>query len=309
MDKTYLGKVTGIPFFHSSDIATELPLNKRTTTKGYRVCPNCGTQYSRYNGFMVPPTLHMRVLRRDRYKSDSESQIVAFNFPMIIQWMDHGCVYHGLVSLSEHDANPSLFETNDRYLYQITEFGYREVFRCDQCGSFIISDPIHLGMGAGILQSEMIPVIDSINFVTNQVTGYFISNKSILQENPSITNLEIVKKYRNASLIAIFHQDDRPGIQEIDGILPVIDVNCTDSRNIKGDSRVIYHNDIFQIKNSEERVDMRDLSKLYRTHCAYPMTLIHRGTLSANEMDPLLEIIRTYGVDRIRILSSNDHWR
>lgn len=308
MDKTYLGKASGIPFFHSSEIATELPLNKRATTKGYRVCPNCGTQYSRYDDFMVPPTLHMRVLRRDRYKSGSEDQFVAFNFPMIIQWMDHGCVYHGLISLSEHDANPPLFETNDRYLYQITEFGYREVFRCDQCGSFIISDPIHLGMAAGILQSEIIPVTDSINFVSNQITGYFIFNKSIHDENPSITNLEIVKKYRNASLVAIF-RNNKPGIQEIDGILPVIDVNCTNSRNIKSDDRTIYRNDVFQIKNSEERVDMRDLSKFHRACCTYPMTLIHRGVLSANDMDPLLDIVRKYGVDRIKILSPKDHWR
>lgn len=308
MDKTYLGKVSGIPFFHSSEIATELPLNKRATTKGYRVCPNCGTQYSRYDGFRVPPTLHMRVVRRDRYQPSFENQIDAFNFPMIIQWMDHGCLYHGLVSLSEHDADPSLFETDDRYLYQITEFGYREVFRCDQCGSCIISDPIHLGMPAGILQSEMIPVTDGINFVSNQVTGYFISNKSIYAENPSITNLEIVKKYRNASLVAIF-RNGKPGIQEIDGILPVIDVNCTDSRNVKGDDRTIYRHDIFQIKNSEERVDMEDITKFHRVCCTYPMPLIHRGTLSANDMDPLFGIIREYGVDRIKILSSKDHWR
>ena len=308
MDKTYLGKVSGIPFFHSSEISTELPLDKRATTRRYQVCPNCGTQYSRYDGFRVPPTLHMRVVRRDRYVSDAENQIDAFNFPMIIQWMDHGCLHHRLVSLSEHDANPSIFETDDSYLYQITEFGYREVFRCDQCGSFIISDPIHLGMAAGILQSKMIPVTDGINFVSNQVTGYFIFSKSIYVENPSITNLEIVKKYQNASLVAIF-RNGKPGIQEIDGILPVVDVSCTDSRNIKRDNRVIYHNDIFQIKNSGERVDMQDLTKFHRVCCTYPMTLIHRGTLSANDMDPLFDIIREYGVDRIKILSSKDHWR
>ena len=163
-------------------------------------------------------------------------------------------------------------------------------------------------MAADILQSKMIPVTDGINFVSNQVTGYFIFSKSIYVENPSITNLEIVKKYQNASLVAIF-RNGKPGIQEIDGILPVVDVHCTDSRNTKSDFRTIYHNDIFQIKNSEERVDMQDLTKFHRVCCTYPMTLIHHGTLSANDMGPLFNIIREYGVDRIKILSSKDHWR
>lgn len=311
MDKTYLGVVGGVPFFKSNKVE-EIPVEHLSCTRMYRMCPNCRSLHSKDDKsddeFRPKPLLHMRIVRRDRYTSEPERQLEAFNFPIRIQWNNGKNNFTKAICFSEHDAQPALFDTGERYLYQIAEFGYRLVFRCDQCGSVIITDPIHLGNFATLPFARGILVWDDIMFVSDQNTGYFISREPIYLKTSSDTSLGIVKKYQDMTLLSVFPTRAH-AVQLINGIRPVVDVGCTDSRNVVDGDICVYRNDVFQINGGQETVDMKELSYLHRIYCAYPMDQIYHGTFYPNEMDPLLRIVRDYGVDKIKPLTTKDYWR
>lgn len=309
MDKIYLGRVNGVPFFKSNEVLQDVQVEHRTCTKMYGLCPNCRTMHNRVSDssdFTLAPALHMRVIRRDRFNSDSDNQFEAFNLPIYIRFEDKSYSFSETISLSEHDASPSLFDTDDRYIYRISEFGYRGVFRCDRCGAVIITDPIMLGPSAEILSIRAIPAWKDTVFVTDQIIGYFINRRSIYAENPSNSCLEIVKNHQDMDLVSIF----RPrisGIQRVSGIRPIVNVSCTDSRTPADEH--VYRNDLFQIKNNGERVHMEELTHFHRIHCEYTMDQIRYGTFNSYELDPLFGIIRDYGLGKIKVLTAKDHWR
>lgn len=316
MDKTYLGVVGGVPFFKSNEVvAEEVPVEYLSCTRMHRMCPNCRSLHSNddksENEFRPRPVLHMRIVRRDRYTSEPERRLEAFNFPMRIQWNNGKNNLTKAISLSEHDAQPALFDTGERYLYQIAEFGYRLVFRCNQCGSVIITDPIYLGNFATLPFARGILVWDDIMFVSDQNTGYFISREPIYSKASNDTSLGIVKKYQDMTLLSVSQRV--PSVQLINGIRPIVDVNCTDSRNATDGDICVYRNDVFQINGGlnggQKTVDMKELSYLHRIYCAYSMDQIYHGTFYPNEMDPLLRIVRDYGIDKIKPLTTKDHWR
>lgn len=309
MDKIYLGRVKGVPFFKSNDVLQDVQVDYRTCTKMYGVCPNCRFNHDRVSNsykFRLSPVLHMRILRRDRFNLGSGDQCEAFDLPMYVRFEDNGYKFSELISLSEYDAWSSLFDTDDRYVYRVSEFGYRGVFRCDQCGAVIITDPIMLGASSEILSTRGIPMWENMMFVSDQATGYFINRKSIYGENPSSSCLEIVKSHQDTNLVSIF-RSRRTGIQRVSGIQPVVNVSCTDSRSSATEH--VYRDDLFQIKGDGERVAMEELTHFHRIHCEYSMDQIHYGTFSSYELDPLFGIIRDYGVGKIKIITAKDHWR
>lgn len=309
MDRVYLGRVNGVPFFKSNDVLQDVQVDYRTGTKMYGACPNCRFNYDRISNsckFRLSPVLHMRILRRDRFNSGSNTQCEAFDLPMYIRFEDNGYEFSELISLSKYDIWSSLFDTDDRYVYQVSEFGYRGVLRCDQCGAIIITDPIMLGLSSEILSTRGIPMWKNVMFVTDQATGYFINRTSIYGENPSSSNLEIVKNHQDTNLVSVF-RSRRTGIQRVSGIQPVVNVSCTDSRSPATEH--VYRYDLFQIKGDGERVAMEEITHFHRILCEYSMDQIHYGTFSSHELDPLFGIIRDYGIGKIKILTAKDHWR